>query len=124
LDARLKTLLTMKQVAQKGSMEFRRALQAHKELIKDHTRECARARARRRRCHANRRAARVGEGLGGHDRTSVATLCAHQPAPTSACADFDALPCELRGKDPHQRIRAAAKDTLDAMYDSNPATRE
>lgn len=39
LDARLKTLLTMKFVAAKGSTEFRRSLQAHKELVKDHTRE-------------------------------------------------------------------------------------
>lgn len=39
LDARLKTLLTMKFVAAKGSTEFRRFLQAHKELVKDHTRE-------------------------------------------------------------------------------------
>ena len=39
LDARLKVLLTMKHVATKGSLEVRRFLQAHKELLREHVRE-------------------------------------------------------------------------------------
>lgn len=39
-------------------------------------------------------------------------------------ADFDAPPDELRGKEPHGRIRKAAKDALDAMFDLTPASRE
>lgn len=45
------------------------------------------------------------------------------PGPPSP-ADFDALADELRGKDPHARIRTAAREALEAMFDSTPATRE
>lgn len=37
LDARLKTLLTVKQVASKGSTEFRLHMKAYKDLVKEHT---------------------------------------------------------------------------------------
>lgn len=48
------------------------------------------------------------------------------PAPHPVCraAVFDAPPDELRGKDPHARIRKAAKEALEAIFDTTPATRE